>query len=162
MVTEVVHASLSGGARLTKKLKEIAVALGSGDLEVLVGFQNGATYPESEGGHPVAQVAFWNNFGTKRAPPRPFFANFVEDQQPTWAAKLGVALRVTGYRTKGALEILGADMAGHLRESIVLLNDPPNAPYTLAHKKGSKPLVATGWMLRNVTWVVTKNDAVTK
>jgi len=161
MAIQTVTASLSGGERLTRKLKEIAQALGDGDLDVSVGFQNGATYPESEGGLPVAQVAFWNNFGTRTAPARPFIGNFIEDQQPTWAKKLGVALRVTGYRTKPALEILGADMAGHMRESIVLLTDPPNAPYTLAHKKGSKPLVDTGWMLKNVTWEV-KSNSVTR
>jgi hypothetical protein len=161
MAIETVTASLSGGARLTAKLKEIARGLGNGDIDVSVGFQNGATYPEADGGLSVAQVAFWNNFGTRNSPPRPFIANFVEDQQPTWANKLGIALRMTGYQTKNALEILGADMAGHMRESINLLTDPPNAPYTLLHKKGSKPLVDTGWMLKNVTWVVKKKNSET-
>ena len=33
---------------------------------------------------PVSQVAFWQEFGTKSAPPRPFFRPAVEDNKSKW------------------------------------------------------------------------------
>ena len=164
MVTRVVTAEIEGGGKLSKRLREIAIALGKGDIDLSVGFQNGATYPEEDGGLPVAQVAFWNEFGTNGkhpSPPRPFIANMVEDQKPTWATKLGAALRFTGYRVRPALEIMGADIKGHMVESINLLQDPPLSPYTIEKKGFAKPLIETGVMIRNVTWVV-KAGEVTK
>jgi hypothetical protein len=159
MVTRVVTASIEGGDKLAKKVREIALALGRGDVDLSVGFQNGATYPVEDGGLPVSQVAFWNEFGTTKQPPRPFIANMVEDQKPTWATKLGAALKYTGYRVRPALEIMGADIKGHMVESINLLQDPPLAPYTIEKKGFAKPLIDTAVMVRNVTWVVKSGEA---
>ena len=156
MATARVEADFEGGDGLKRYLREMAVRLGEGG-EVRVGFLPGNTYPTEDGGLPVAQVAFWNEYGTTKAPPRPFFRNMIEDQMPTWATKLGAALRLTGNRVSPALEILGADIAGHLRESIDQLQDPPLAPYTIEKKGFAKPLIDTGVMLRTPgpQWIVT-------
>jgi hypothetical protein len=151
---KTVTAQVEGGGKLSKRLTEIALQLGRGDIDVSVGFQNKATYPAEDGGLSVAQVAFWNEYGTEKSPPRPFFQNMIEDQQPTWARKLGAALRYTGYRTKPALEIVAADIKGHLVESINLLQDPSLAPYTIEKKGFAKPLIDTAVMIRSITWVV--------
>lgn len=156
MAQRVVSAGIEGGGKLDKYLRELAVRLGAG-AEVSVGFLEGATYPAEDGGLPVAQVAFWQEFGThgkRPIPPRPFFRNMIEDQAPTWAQKLGAAIRYHGYRARPALEILGADIRGHLVESINLLQDPPLAPYTVEKKGFAKPLIDTAVMVRAPAWVV--------
>jgi hypothetical protein len=154
MATQVVTGSVEGGQKLDRYLRDLAVRLGSGG-EAKIGFLEGATYPQDQGGLPVAQVAFWNNYGTVRAPPRPFFTHMIEEQAPTWARKLGMAARYSGYRTRGALEIVAADIKGHLVESINLLEDPPLAAYTVEKKGFPKPLIDKGVMVRSVAWVVT-------
>ncbi len=53
---------VKGGDRLKAKLEEIARMAGKADV-VNVGFLEGATYPESEGGLPVAAVAATQEYG---------------------------------------------------------------------------------------------------
>lgn len=154
MVTSVVTGSVEGGKKLDKYLRELALRLGQGG-EARIGFLEGATYPTDEGGLSVAQVAFWQEFGTRRAPARPFFRNMIEDQAHTWARKLGQAVRYSNYRAGPALEIVAADIKGHLVESINLLTDPPLAPITIERKGFAKPLIDKGVMVRAPAWVVT-------
>lgn len=178
MVTEVVTGDVEGGKKLQRYLNNLAIRLGQG-ATVSVGFLEGATYPAAierdrknnfkpQGKNAkarqakaaasvlsVAQVAFWSEYGTKHQPPRPFFRNMIADQSPTWAHKLGVAMRYTGYRPKQALEIVAADIKGHLVESINMLQDPPLADYTVEKKGFSKPLIDTAVMVRAPSWVVT-------
>lgn len=152
-MARVVSISIEGGKKTQKYLRELAQRLGAGG-EARVGFLENATYPAEDGGLSVAQVAFWSQFGTSRSPPRPFFTNMIEDQAGTWGPKLGIALKLTGYRTRPALEILAADIKGHLVESINLLQDPPLAPFTIAKKGFAKPLIDTAVMIRAADWVV--------
>lgn len=159
MATKIVEADIEGGRKLNKYLHELALRLGQGG-EAKIGFLEGATYPEEDGGGSVAQVAFWNEFGTKKAPPRPFFRNMIEEQAPTWSRKLGAAVRWSNYRARPALEILAADIKGHLVESINLLQDPPLSPYTVEKKGFAKPLIDTAVMVRSVSWVVTMSAPV--
>lgn len=154
MATKIVKGDLAGGVKLNRYLRELALRLGEGG-EAKVGFLPGASYPQEQGGQSVAQVAFWNEFGTKNAPPRPFFRNMIEDQRPTWARKLGAAAKYTGYRARPTLEIVAADIKGHIVESIFLLEDPPLAESTVARKGFAKPLVDTRLMARSVEWAVT-------
>lgn len=160
MAQHVVQGSLEGGKKLEKYLRELALRLGAGG-EAKIGFLEGKTYPQAQGGLSVAQVAFWNEFGTVKAPPRPFFRNMIEDQSPTWARKLGAAARYSGYRAKPALEIVAADIKGHLVESINLLQEPPLADYTIEKKGFSKPLIDKGIMVDSPAWVVS-TEAPTK
>lgn len=153
MVTEVVTGSVEGGKKLDKYLRELALRLGEGG-EARIGFLEGATYPTDEGGLSVAQVAFWQEYGTKYIPARPFFRNMIEDQADTWARKLGQAIRYSNYRAKGALEIVAADIKGHLVESINLLTDPPLSSTTIERKGFAKPLIDKGVMVRAPAWVV--------
>lgn len=148
-----VFADFEGGDDLDEQLREMAVRLGQGG-QARVGFLEGSNYPAEDGGMPVAQVAFWNEFGTANAPARPYFRNMIEDQSPTWAPKLAAALRATGYRLRPALELVAADIRGHLIESINLLRDPPNAPYTIEKKGFDKPLIDSAVMVRSTDFVV--------
>lgn len=65
-------------------LKNLSKSLGSvDDKQMQVGWFSSANYKD---GLPVAQVAFWQEYGTKTAPPRPFFRPAIEDNQNKWGA----------------------------------------------------------------------------
>lgn len=64
-----------------KNLQEALVQANSENLQV--GWLSSAKYND---GLPVAQVAYWQEFGTKTAPPRPFFRPAIADNETKWAA----------------------------------------------------------------------------
>lgn len=64
-------------------LKQLQKALEGAKAETLqVGWFSSANYTDSLS---VAQVAFWQEFGTKTAPPRPFFRPAVAENEGKWA-----------------------------------------------------------------------------
>lgn len=136
--------TLKGGDRARVMLARIGTALGKG-ATVKVGFLAGATYPD---GLSVAQVAFWNEFGTSRAPPRPFFRGMIADKSPTWGKALALNLKDTNYNGEQTMGRMGQGIKDQLVQSIVEFSTPPNAPYTIAKKGFDKPLVDTGVMQR--------------
>ncbi len=107
---------------------------------------------------PVAQVAFWNEFGTKKSPPRPFMRSTVAKKSPRWGNGLGKALRDNGYNAHDALVVMGEVIQGQIRQSIVEWKDPPNAQLTVDLKGFNDPLVASGRMLRSVDFQVLDGD----
>lgn len=147
---------VTGGDKLEKALREIATRIGDGDVSVKVGFLSGATYPGTPEapGLPVAQVAFWNEFGTTKQPPRPFFRSALAKGSPTWGERFGAALKATNYNTKAALGIMGEVIKGEVVQSIVDTNTPPLAASTIKRKGFAKPLIDTGVMQRSVDYVV--------
>jgi hypothetical protein len=120
---------LKGGEKLQAKLKEIAKQI-EGKHELRVGFLEGATYPD-EAGTSVAQVAWWLNYGTKTAPPRPFFTGMIAAKSDGWGDSLARILQDNGYDVKGALAKMGEGISGQLRQSIVDLDAPKLSPITL-------------------------------
>lgn len=157
-----------------RRLKEIAANIGHGSVSV--GFLSGATYPD---GTPVAQVAFWNEFGTKgRAfgesphpeavaegirkepslvggiPPRPFFRLMVAKHSDDWADGLGKALIATKGDGPRALALMGEEIKGQLTQSINDLTTPPLAPSTIRRKGFSKPLIDTAHMIDSIAYRV--------
>lgn len=168
---------------MTKYLKKISRSLGNGQT-LAVGFLESETYPGGtyhfskkrlagmspevramaeflEGKEkfkgPVAQVALWNEFGTKRSPPRPFMRHTIATKSGKWGKQLGEALIHTKYDTYEALHLIGQLIQGQMRESITQWRDPPNSPITAGLKGRNKPLVASGQMLRAVDFVVEEN-----
>lgn len=116
-----------------------------------VGFLEGATYPatKSKPGLHVAQVAFWNEFGTSRAPPRPFFRTTIAKESATWGDNLGKAVVFYKYDGELALRAVGQAMRDDVEASIQRWTTPPNAPSTIARKGFDKPLIHTAVMLRS-------------
>lgn len=151
-------ATLSGGAALERKLREIAAKAGqSGTLQV--GFLASAKYPD---GTPVAGVAFMDEFGrTVKAKdgayyqlPRPFFRNMIAAKSPKWGAALGKIAVTTDYDIRKTLMLMGEGIAGQLQASIRELTSPPLAPSTIAKKGFSKPLIDTAVMINSVSYTV--------
>jgi len=170
----------SGGDKLEKYLAD-ALASAESAKQLSVGFMSGATYPD---GTKVAYVAAINNYGAPRRsiPPRPFFSGMVEQKSPGWGDRLGKALVYTDFNGKRSLELIGAEIAGDLQESIIE-NDIELSPITVmlrgmrsqgvevtgktvgeAAKRvangdenygaSTKPLVDTGHMLNSVQYDV--------
>lgn len=144
-----------GGNAFKKKLAELAHKMGT-DRHVEVGFLEGATYPAEPGGKPlsVAQVAFWNEFGTKRSPPRPFFRNMVAKKSPTWGKALAANAKATNFDGEKTLSRMGEGISGQLQQSINEFSDPPLKESTVARKGFSKPLIDTSHMIRSVDFQV--------
>jgi hypothetical protein len=102
---------------------------------------------------PIATVAFWNNFGTTRAPARPFFSNMIAEKSPGWGRKLAAVAKAANYDTKLTLQRMGEGIQGQLVKYIV---DWPadNAPLTVAIKGFNKGLVDQGIMQRSTGYQV--------
>lgn len=139
MADVAVSYEIKGGARTAKVLAEIAERATRGGA-LKVGFLAGRTYPN---GLPVALVAFWNEFGTKRAPPRPFFRTTIATESKRWGDILAAAIIHYNYDGAQALRALGTEMSDDITASIQRWTTPPNAASTIARKGFNKPLVHT-------------------
>lgn len=146
-------AALSGGKKISKALAAIAEKM-SGSVNV--GFMNGATYPADQGGESVAQVAFWNEFGTTRIPARPFFRTMIARESPGWGVLISKAAEHYNYNGPAVLGFMGEKIIEQLQRSITEWKDPPNAQSTIDAKGVNKPLVDTNHMHNSITLEVTE------
>ena len=131
-----------------KKLEERLNA----KLQLEVGFFSTAKYSTGEY---VAQVAYWNEYGTTLSPPRPFFRNAIKDKPKEWLE----LFRDTQFKTKDmfkSLSIVGTIAKDDIATSITDLSSPPNAPYTIKKKGSSNPLIDTGLMRNSVSYEITQ------
>lgn len=149
-------ATLRGGAKFETALREIAQQLDRPGL-LRVGFLENATYPAVKGkGGPksVAFVAAMNEWGTSRAPPRPFFRNMIAAKSAEWPVAIALNLKATGYDVPKTLALVGEGIKGQLQQSIRDLKSPPNAPSTIARKGFDDPLIESAHMLNSVDFEV--------
>lgn len=103
---------------------------------VRVGVLEGSKYPD---GTNVAQVAFWNEYGTRTSPPRPFIRDTIKNEKQAWVALATKAIRM-GYTVEHMLGLVGAQMQTDIQHSIMTWTSPPNSAYTVAKKKFNAPL----------------------
>jgi len=160
VASKAISANIVGGSALEKHLREVERHLGRG-AHVRVGFLENATYPAKEKGKRlhVAQVAFWDHYGTIRSPARPFITDMIERKSPRWGVSLGNLLKQTNYDSEKALALMGEGIKGQLQASIRNWSTPPNAPSTVARKGFNKPLIETAVMLRSVDFQVMRGLA---
>lgn len=141
---------LRGGDKLEAALKEIAAKVAK-PCTLRVGFLEGATYPN---GTPVAAVAAFNEFGTSKAPPRPFFRPMVADKSPEWGGAIEQNLIAKNYDVEATLNVVGDGIKGQLQQSIRSADVAADAPSTVKRKGFSQPLIDTGHMLASVDYEV--------
>lgn len=159
-----------GGKKLDLALKSIEQKITNGGV-LRVGFLEGSRYPERTNARflkavgssatpsvvpsiPIAQAAFWNEYGTTRAPSRPFFRTTIAQKSKGWGVKLGQAIKFTNYDGQRALALLGQDMRDDVENAIAQWSSPGNAPLTIKIKGFDKPLVDSGDMQRAVDYEV--------
>lgn len=126
-----VTAKLVGGRRMQQHFKRVLSQLADGK-ELRVGFLEGAKY---EDGTPIAQVAFWQEFGSSRFPARSFFRPMIAKESPSWGPLLARVLPKVGYDVDKAMHRLGGYIASQLTESIVTTPQPPLSEVTLMLRK---------------------------
>lgn len=143
-------ASISGGNKLEAYLANLARKV-SVPATLEVGFFEGSTEPD---GTPVPLVAALNEFGTSKAPPRPFFRRMIAAKSGEWGPAVGALLKANDMDAKKALGLAGEGIEGQLKQSIVDLTDPPLAASTIKRKGFAKPLIASGTMLRSTGYRV--------
>lgn len=129
------------------------------NLQLKVGFLEGATYPD---GRPVPMVAATNEFGNpaNNQPPRPFFRNAISNHETEWQDATA-SLIENGDETRDVLSLLGEIIVDDIKESIRSLDSPPLSPVTIARKGFDKPLIDTKNMLDSVSYEVSEIESQT-
>ena len=112
---------------------------------------------DEENGQSVAQVAYWNEYGTKRIPSRPFLA-IASDEKNGWKSEVdGQVSKVMSNRENvdSSLDAIGEKMKKDIRN---VIGDKgklaPNAPSTIARKGHDKPLIDTGTLKASIDYEV--------
>ena len=135
---------MRGGDKFKAALKQAVDKAASGTVRV--GIIESQTYPNGES---VAQVAYWNEYGTATIPARPFFRNTIAEKQGEWADKAAELLKQSDD-TNHALALIGEGVKGDIVETIQNFREPENAPSTVKRKGFDKPLVDTGDLWRAI------------
>ena len=142
---------VTGGRKLKAHLRKAQRAKSVKGVDV--GFFASAQYQD---GTPVANVAAKNEFGGGYSPPRPFFRqsnSSVKDE--LYNLLKSQVDPATLAVTPIVAELAGNLLQGNIKVTIQKLRNPPNAPSTIARKKGkSNPLIDSGLMRRSVTYKV--------
>lgn len=139
-------------------------------MQAKVGWFPSAVYTD---GTPVAQVASWNEFGTKNAPPRSFMRSTADAQKGAWgsyAKQAGKMIIDGSVSVPDGLLMLGEQAAGDIRRTISKLTTPPLSPATIRAREAkyaeggvtktlTKPLVQTGLMLATLTTQVSPKSS---
>lgn len=140
--------SMSGGKGMEAHLAKLIKQLDKPQT-LRVGFLEDAKYPD-EAHTPVAQVAAWLNFGTKTAPPRPFFSDMVAAKSPAWADKLGRLMVLNDGDIEKSLGQMGEGIKAQLQAALVELDAPALSKITLMLRKmriGNVAMPITGAMV---------------
>lgn len=107
---------------------------------------NGASYVD---------IAFWNEYGTRRIPSRPFIRISADTNKQAWAkmAQQCVNDVIDGDSPSEAAKVVGHRMVEDIRK---VFGDTSklkaNAPSTIAKKGRNEPLVDSGEMRRRVNF----------
>lgn len=138
--------------------------------KVRVGWFNDIRYND---GVSVAQVAYWNEYGTYNSPARPFMRPMLHQNQRAILDNLRHQYKYAILHNQNTLKVLekiGEDVRWRIQSQILATNTPPNAPITLnggwmRNKKsgrlfyvipkiGTHPLIDTGVMYESVSYQV--------
>lgn len=146
---------MRGGSKFRSALRN-AVSKAAGGT-VRVGILETQTYPakDGKGGVSVAQVAYWNEYGTATIPARPFFRNTIAEKQDEWADNAASILQHADGDVGKALALIGEGVKDDIVETIQNFREPENAPSTVKKKGFNKPLIDTDGL-----WKAIKSEVV--
>lgn len=95
----------------------------------------------------IAQVWFWNEYGTGRIPERPAMRDWFDGhlaELKKMAEELWNDVLLGRKSAIEALEEFGEYAKEGIKRSVIDFNNPPNAPATIAAKGFDDPLIWTG------------------
>ncbi|MBO7714400.1 MAG: hypothetical protein J6S85_12565 [Methanobrevibacter sp.] len=150
---------LVGGKKFIEELKKIAK---KADM-LEVGFFPVSTYGN---GLPVAQVAYWQEYGTYNIPTRPFFRTAIKNNSLAYGISFGLFLKEYKYDIDLAFERLGDKVKKDIQDSIHFWSTPPNAEITvnggwMKNKKSGKVFKVDGKGFNDpLTWNGNLEDSV--
>lgn len=104
----------------------------------------------------VASIAYLNEFGIG-VPERPFFRWVTKAKKKeilVLTERLHHRVKMGELTLKQALGLLGEFVSDLIKQRIVELRQPPNAPETIRRKGSSNPLIDTGQMRNSITYQV--------
>lgn len=132
----------TGGEKLKAAIRKGKAAASIEGVEV--GFFPADTYPGQ--GTPVAEIADINEFG-RGVPERPFFRRAVRNSEEDVRELVRANIDgVSGKPNLALAEMVGETVKSAVQREITALQDPPNAPSTIARKGSSNPLIDEGHM----------------
>lgn len=132
------------------------------DLHIVVGVPAGGEARKPKKGEKsepatMAEVAFYNEFGTEDIPERSFLRSTVDENNRKYAKlyeQLMGKVMEGKLSVERAMGLLGEKARSDVRKTIRSSVPPPNAPATLARKKSTKTLVDTGQLSQSITYEV--------
>lgn len=143
---------------LEKKLKAFSELM-KAPSKVRVGIpDNSITYPD---GTPLLLVAATQEFGNSDLgiPERSFLRTTVvenkKDVKMFWQ-KEAKRLLMGNTSSEKSLDILGQMIEGKVKQKIIDLKTPPNAPSTIRKKGSSNPLISSALLLGSIRYKVDK------
>nr|DAO68914.1 MAG TPA: virion morphogenesis protein [Caudoviricetes sp.] len=141
---------MRGGDKFRQRLAELAAQAAT--AKVRVGIIEQANYPDGES---VAQVAFWNEYGTATIPPRPFFRNTIAEHKDEWPKQAATFMEANGGDVRQTLADMGEVVKGQIKMTIQDFREPPNAAATVKQKGFDKPLINKGTLWDRIECEVT-------
>lgn len=106
----------------------------------------------------VAEVAFFNEFGTATAPERSFLRATIDENRKELIRdtnKLLGQVSTGKIKAKDALDKLGLKIQELIKRTILEMNDPPNAPSVAERKGFNNPLVDSRQLWRSIAYKTT-------
>ena len=143
---------MRGGDKFRQRLAELAKQAAT--AKVRVGIIEQANYDGSDG-ESVAQVAFWNEYGTARTPARPFFRNTIAQHKGEWPKQAATFMEANGGDVRQTLADMGEVVKGQIKMTIQDFREPPNAAATVKQKGFDKPLINKGTLWDRIECEVT-------
>ena len=140
-----------------KKVGSLSAALSKYkdmNASVRVGVLENATYPD---GTPVAMVAFWNEYGTRTADPRPFFRTTVWENKKNWVLSVQNLMKQHD-NPQQVMGLIGEHMKGNIVQGLVSFSDPKNADSTERAKGFNNPLIDKGILMRSISFEVGEGE----
>jgi hypothetical protein len=114
---------------------------------------------KTEDGIPLIAIAVWNEYGTDWIPQRPFLRGTMIIHKHAYRRALRTIAKkgIAGENIVKLLNQLAVVAVGDVKEAILDLQTPPNAPSTIARKDSENPLIDTGLMMQSVTYELRKS-----
>lgn len=113
-------------------------------------------------GTTVAEIYWWNEFGTSRIPERPTLRPTFAKEKVKYIQILGkITARVMNeenYNLRQAMGLLGEAVQQDIQDAIVKLKSPKNTESTIAKKKSDNPLIDTGQLVNSIRWAYVKPE----
>ena len=138
-----------------KRLEKNAVAVGI--------HADAGAHKESDGST-VAEIGFYNEYGTSKIPERSFMRSTLKEKIKQYQAELAKVAR-SAINKPSSVRVnmgkVGQMVSNDIQNKIVSLRTPPNAEITIAKKRTTNPLIDTGQMVNSIKWKYLK-DKVTK